>query len=154
MMPNETQRASIASRIDALERELASADRRAIAEVVAKLFLAFPSSAVSVEVQKAKIALYVEDLDGLPLWALERAAGKWRRGEAKGDAKFAPSAAELRRIAEEQTLQHRTQIGRLNRILTAKPLARIEHTPQAKERVAAKAADFLKAFTDREGPSA
>lgn len=154
MMPNKTQRESIASRIEALERELVQADRREVAVVVGKLFMAFPSTAASVEAQRAKIALYVEDLDGLPLWALDSAASKWRRGEVKGDVKFAPSAGELRRIAEAQTLQHRTTIVRLKRILMAQEMTAQRPSREERERVAAKAADLLKSFSDRDGVSA
>ena len=154
MMPNKTQRESIASRIEALERELAQADRREVAVVVGKLFMAFPSTAASVDAQRAKIALYVEDLDGLPLWALDSAASKWRRGEVTGDVKFAPSAGELRRIAEAQTLPHRALIAKLNRVLVAQELRNVRPEPAERERVAQKFGDLLKSFTDRDGASA
>jgi hypothetical protein len=133
---------------------LAPADPRDVAKVVGRLFLSFPSQASSVEVQKAKIASYVEDLSGLPLWALEAAAAKWRRGEATGNATFAPSVAELRRQADAQTLQHRATIAKLKRILTAKERSGAERTPEARERVAAKFGDLINSLTKPEGPSA
>jgi len=127
---------------------MAPADPRDIAQIVAGLFMASPSQALSVDAQKAKIGLFVEALEGLPLWALKAASLKWRRGEVPGNAAFAPSAGELRRVADGLTLPHRAAIAKLNRVLSAQPLRSEEMPPEVKSRIAAKFSDLARSISD------
>jgi len=142
MMPNATQRASIESRIDEIEAALAPASLRDLTLAVGEMFTVYPSN-LSVEANKLKIAGFAQDLAGLPLWAVRQAASKWRRGEANGDVRFAPSVGEWRRLAEAQTLDHRMQITKLRRLLSAEPISRERPSKEARERVAANIGDIL-----------
>jgi len=135
-MPSQTERDSIVSRVEHLERDLAPATYDQIIEVVAALFVSTPQQSTSPEVMRGRYGVFYEALHDLPFWALEAAAKRWMRGEAKGNPAFSPSSGELRRLAVEETAPHRMMIERLKRVLTAKPIMQAEHTPESRERVA------------------
>ena len=111
--------------------------------IVAEMFTVYPAANISVDAHKLKIAGYVNDLAGLPAWAVKAAGSKWRRGEVSGEVKFAPSSGEWRRLAEAQTLDHRAQINRLKRVLAAQLLANERPSVETRAKVAQKFGDLL-----------
>ena len=147
LMPTSEDRDAINSKIDAIQSELAPAHSDAVLKVVATLLMSSPSQAVSGDVAKGKLAIYVEALGGLPIWAISGAAGKWLRGEVNADVRFSPSPGELRRLAEAETLPHRALIVRLQRVLTARPIGR-RPDPDERQRTARKFGDLLKSMTE------
>lgn len=149
-MPSDAERANIVSRISRLESELAPASVEEMIEVVRDLFAASPQQNVAPDLMRKRYAVFCEALSGLPLWALRTAAGKWVRGEAPGNPAFAPSAGELSRLATAETLPHRVTIEKLTRVLTAKPMASSDLTPETRARVATKFGDLVKSLTPEE----
>lgn len=144
LMPSETERASIASRVASLEEELTPASRGQIIEVVTALLMSSPQQAMNDQTASAKLRVYAAALDDLPAWALRNAAQKWMRGECDGNVAFAPSPGQLRRIAEAEIARHRAVIERLRRVLNARPLAAYEHenSPEVRQRIATKFGDL------------
>lgn len=151
LMPSETERASIASRVASLEEELAPASRGQIIEVVTALLMSSPQQAMNDQTASAKLRVYAAALDDLPAWALRSAAQKWMRGECEGNVAFAPSPGQLRRIAEAEIARHRAVIERLRRVLNARPLAAYEHenSPEVRQRIATKFGDLAASLEGR-----
>lgn len=118
------------------------------------LFAATPQQSVSAEVMRSRYLVFCEALSDMPFWAIRSAALKWIRGEAKGNPAFAPSAGELARLSQAETLPHRALLEKLRRVLIAKPLQHIETSPEERAKVAARFGDLLKTFNDRDGAPA
>lgn len=150
----ETDQASIALTLARLERDLIPAGEGAIYRVVAALLAIAPQRPMEDEVAEGKLKIYASALDDIPLWALQIAARKWTKGECDGKVEFAPSPGQLRRLAVEAIAPHRAAIAKLRRLQSAKPLSAAEHTPETRQRVAAKFGDLINSLTKPEGPSA
>lgn len=147
LMPSETERASIESKIATLEAELSPASGDQIIEAVRALFLASPQQAVSKEVMQGRYRIFIAALSDQPAWAIEAAAVKWFKGQTGGSVTFAPSSGELRRLSEAETLPHRTMIERLKRILIARPAGE-QIDPDERKRVARKLSELAKSMTE------
>jgi len=116
-------RQALEARVVELNVSLTRAAPRAIASLVAGMFLRYPASANAPD-QEARISAYVTDLSQFPLWAIEKAiSGHF--------GTFAPSSSELtsscgqiiHRVADEKTS--------IQRILTAEV---VDHEAAAIER--------------------
>lgn len=73
----------------------------------------------------------LEDLDGLPAWALEQAAIAFRRGDV-GEGRFRPTAGELRREAMRRVGHMAEERGRIEKVLAARVIP--ERKPENAER--------------------
>jgi hypothetical protein len=151
-MPSETQRASIASRIEWLERDLAPASQNQIIEILRDLFAAFTQQAADRDTIRTRYGVFCQAMHDLPFWAIREAAQKWTSGKCEGNAAFCPSAGELARIAYRETLEHRATIARLNRVLAAKPLDERPDEPAAKARVANRVGDLMAQIARKDQP--
>jgi hypothetical protein len=145
-MPTETDRASIASEIAGIERALAPGDRQQIIALIAGMMLAFPVAGADEETIGSRLDIYAANVADLPAWAVDAGCQSLMRGTAGGKAAYLPSAPELRIKAVEATAPHRAMIAKLNRVLAAEPMQRVTRTPEARERMAQKAGDWLAKF--------
>jgi hypothetical protein len=96
--------------------------------ILAKLMLAMPARVAGPEAAEARIDAYLVAVSDVPGWAVDKAVKRWYRGacDVHGSEhfnySFAPSPADLRRIAWCETGSLHKPIARLNAILSAVPL--------------------------------
>jgi hypothetical protein len=123
---SETERAFIASQVESLRERMRPASEREILEEFTRLMADHAQQPMSQATAKARAIGFVETLSDLPAWAIQGAAKRWRGGEGEGNHSFAPNAAQIRPLAEMETLPTRTMIEKLRRLLVAVPL---KHQP-------------------------
>jgi hypothetical protein len=145
----EEAKSWITRRLSQLDRLLASpVDDASAGKPLLMLFAAFPASAMSDEMAKAKVAGYRLALRDFPVWAIERAVEKWICGEADETAKFAPSPPELKatcRAVFDAAVAERTS---WNMLLQAEEKAHIPPAPADRAKPGLKGA-----LTDRRLPT-
>lgn len=116
--------------------------RTVISALVNRLLVTYPQSERTTEQEaRAAIAGYVDALVDLPLWSVHAACQGWVRGEADGDNRFRPSAAELRTLAQRKLMPFRQEMEQIKRILNANVYR--EPTPEERERVIARHQQIL-----------
>lgn len=116
--------------------------RTVISALVNRLLVTYPQSErVSEQDARAAIAGYVDALADLPLWAVNAACQGWIRGEADGDNRFRPSAAELRTLAQRKLMPFRQEVEQIRRILTAQVYR--DPTQEERDRVTARFQQIL-----------
>jgi hypothetical protein len=119
-----TERQTISATIGSLERSLSElGPTEAVAAQVMKFLLAFPGRELSDMAHEARCEMYVDALEDLPAWAVKEGCRRWlRREDGAGDENysFAPSAPQLRRLAERATYTVRCRIQQLDRLLKAR----------------------------------
>lgn len=143
LMPSETDRASIASQIEGIERMLRPGDRQEMIASIATMLLGFPVYGGDEETAGATLDLYARNCADLPAWAVANACEKLAQGKGPGKPGSRPSAAEVRIMAERATAPHRMTIAKLKRVLSAEPISRERPSKEARERVAANIGDIL-----------
>lgn len=136
--PTADQRQLLKHRGRELTDSLHSMDEKqakeAIAALVSRLLLTYPQSHRGKQDESEQlVGVYVEALIDLPLWAVHAACQGWIRGEADGDNRFRPSAAELRKLAQRKCIPFRQELEQIKRILNAK--IHNEPTPEERQRV-------------------
>lgn len=125
-------RASVSTRIAAMERALAPASQRERMAVVAEL-LAFYSTSSADEISlKAKLSVWVETLEGVPLWALKEAVRRWHHGRLNPQTSFCPSPAVILKAAELVVGGLRGQIVTMGRLLAATVVEPISEDEKAR----------------------
>lgn len=109
VQPNAAERQMLDQRGRLLAEHLAPAKRGDAARAVNGLLLSFGSSRAAGEEEAAAVLTqYVKVLEGMPIWAIKRACGRFERGEVepsevqgKLDRAFAPSTAQLYAVVEK-----------------------------------------------------
>ncbi|WP_348929232.1 hypothetical protein [Aquabacter sp. CN5-332] len=100
------------------------------------LLVSFPAQAISDTAAKAKAQAYFIALEGLPAWAVQEACRRWLRGEPgpNKDANFAfaPSAPQLRILADSLTADLRMHRLKMRRILDAKVRVELPEADRAR----------------------
>lgn len=99
-----------------------------IIEAVLEMLIGFGGSRADGDDAKAMAAQYASVLSGLPGWAIKRSCVRWAMGHVSAEEvgekvlnrTFAPSAALVRRVAEDILQPYKNEIGRINKTLKAK----------------------------------
>lgn len=104
-------RQALEARSAELSRSMIRAASRQLAQLIAQMFLRFPSAANAPD-QDARIAAYVSDLAGFPLWAVQKAV-------YAANGQFAPSAAQLVQTARQAVQPVCDEQASIARILMA-----------------------------------
>jgi hypothetical protein len=107
------------------------ADLRAKAIAITRMLSGFAGSGNGDPVLRADA--YIEALDGLPAWAVERSVGRVIRGEAGMDTRFAPSPAQMAVEARRAMQPAKDDLAALDRLRIA--VADREASPEEKARV-------------------
>lgn len=146
LAPTDEQRDVLKARGREIADGLKPADgnqaRTVISALVNRLLVTYPQSERATEQEaRAAIAGYVEALVDLPLWAVNASCQGWIRGEADGDNRFRPSAAELRTLAQRKLMPFRQEVEQIRRILTANVYR--EPTQEERDRVIARHQQIL-----------
>lgn len=132
---SSTQRRELEAVVSSFDRYLSPADRREVAPIVARLFMAFPGERLSRDEAAMRGDGYMIALDGLPSWAVDQAATWWLRGE-RGDGRenyaFAPSPPQLRQLAERATLAARARRYEAVKVLQAREQRAADPAMQAR----------------------
>lgn len=145
-MPTETDRASIASQIEGIERGLMPGYRQEMVANIATMMLGFPVYGGDEESVGATLDAYADNVADMPGWAVATACERLAKGQGPGKPGNRPSHAELRIMVERELLPHRAMIAKLGRVLAAEPMRRVIRSPEDRERMAKKAGDFLANF--------
>lgn len=133
------QIAEAISRITASLRA-APADLPAKGVIVARLLSAFPASGE----QGMRSDAYLEALENVPAWAVERAVGRFIRGEGGVDTRFAPTPPQVAQEARAAMQPARDDLVKLDRLQRA--VSEREAPPEERARVAAGFDDLLATF--------
>lgn len=118
---SDDDRQMLTIRVKRIEAWLAPAEPASIADEVQKLFLSMASRTRSDLDVEMLVRIYINDLNDLPLWAISKACEQFRRGEV-GDAKWAPTQAEIRQVAVRLTANVMNERDEAQRVLSAKVL--------------------------------
>jgi hypothetical protein len=100
--------------------------------LIAKLLLALPARDAGLEAAEARIEFYLMGLDDVPSWAVASVVRKWSRGQCdhlyvydgpteQYDYRWAPSSAELRKLALREAYELNRRIKQIDRVLAAVP---------------------------------
>lgn len=142
--PNPEQRAKISARVDRLSLSLAPAGVDLVGVMVARLQAAFPSAGLDPATAEANAESYLIALEGVPAFALDEACRRiLQRKVPSLNAKFMPTAPELRALVDEISLPARWHLKELQRLLSAE--VERDVSPEERERVAARFREFLAA---------
>jgi len=108
----------IADSISSYRRSLSPGpgDIKAKGIVVSRLLTSFPVPAGE---QALRGDAYLEAVENLPAWAVERAAGRFIRGEAGVDTRFCPTPPQLGQEARRAMQPARDDLAILERLKTA-----------------------------------
>jgi len=142
-MPTETDRASIASQIEGIERGLMPGYRQEMVANIATMMLGFPVYGGDEESVGATLDAYADNVADMPGWAVAAACERLAKGQGPGKPGNRPSHAELRIMVDREVAPHRAMIARLKRVLAAEPMSRPRPSAEARASVAAKAGDIL-----------
>lgn len=120
-----SERAELTKRGAELADALVSGRYQEIAKAVTQLLAGFPSTRATEQEAAAIVAQYATSLRGLTTWAVERACGRFARGEVSAeevgakrlDRKYPPSSAEVRVIAEKIERPWRMEAWKIGRLL-------------------------------------
>ena len=117
--------ASLKVRRSTIEASLISAspDARAIGAVLASLGGMQARTLADPDEARAVLMQAIEDLSDVPLWALERAAKAYRKGDV-GDGKWRPTPGELCIEARRQMAPVKGELYRLRKLLDHRDLER------------------------------
>lgn len=142
----EAERAALDVYVSNLERQMLPASDHEVASIFTQMLVSFPAQAVSMDAAKAKGRAYFIALEGLPKWAIQAACRNWLQGKA-GPIKdpnfaYAPSAPQLRIIADDLMLPVRRHLYDLKRLLAAKVAEPRVSPERAKELASVAAAAF------------
>lgn len=125
-------RASILTRIDAMQAELKPASVRERTAIVAEL-LAFYSTSSQDEISlRAKLSVWVETLEGVPAWALREAVRRWHAGRLNPNTSFCPSPATILNAAGLVIGGVQGQIVAMTRLLSAQVVVPISEDEKAR----------------------
>jgi hypothetical protein len=98
----DRDRSSLCQHAGELEATLRPGPPEAVLSAVAELLLCFPQQGAGDRVAEVRARAYLRALDDVPAWCVREAADRWLRGEAgERNYSFAPSTAELRKVALE-----------------------------------------------------
>lgn len=133
------ERRQLVARRDGIAPHLATAKAAYIVDCVLEMMIGFVGAKSSAEDAKAVAAQYAAVLHGLPPWAIKRACLRWAMGQVAPDEvgekalnrSFAPSAAQVRIIAEAIVRPHLQELVRINRTLEA--TVGVARSPQDRE---------------------
>ena len=125
---NGAEREMINRRLGMITPHLVPADRRKIKEQVVQMMSGFGSASGDDDGAMATIAQFVKIMEGLPLFAIQRACMRWAAGDVKPDEVheqslrrgFPPSTAQLRIVAENIARPHRDEAATAHALLNAK----------------------------------
>lgn len=126
------------ARLDELGRAMTPATVDGIRIEVAKLYTVLAARTGGEDDIRGVQAIFCEDLGDLPLFAIAAAAQAFRRGDV-GDGKWAPTPAELRRVAVARIKPLSQQVSDIREILDAKPMLPAERPQNSEDRAAAAA---------------
>lgn len=123
---------------------------RKIMRLVAEMLAGFGSARASEEEAEIIAAQYAAALGGLPVWAVERACGRFSRGEVEAsevgskhlDRAFAPSTAQLRMVADKVVKPFVEDLYRI-RMICGGTVERPDLSPEERERVGVKIAEYI-----------
>ena len=129
--PTAEQRERISARATRLSSNLAPAGVDVIGALVARLQAAFPSASLDAATAEANAESYLIALEGVPAFALDEACRRILQRKVPGlNAKFMPTAPELRALVDELSLPARWHLKELRRLLDAE----VEREVSAEER--------------------
>lgn len=112
-------RHALMRRREILAAALQAAPREKILAVLASLDGMVTRAENDLGEAKFAVRRDIEDLVGLPLWALEAAAAAFRRGDV-GQGKFRPTAGELRCDARQRVQAYAEELAKIERVLRAR----------------------------------
>ena len=142
--PNDVQRNYLQRQFNSLTDGLHNASRDDIIREIAMLFRMMAVKDCDPDEMGAVIEVYAADLRELPLWAVSAACGAYRMGTV-GDGIFAPKVGELRRYALAGVQKLRNEREKINRVLSAAVLPKLENNhADVAARVRQMAADCVK----------
>lgn len=121
--PDPRQRSYLERRSNDLAIYLAPASREDVIREIGVLFRMMAVRDCEPEEMSAVIEVYVQDLRGLPLWAVSESCRAFRAGEA-GEGTFAPKVGELRRHAVKLVQRWRDERDRIERVLSSRIIPR------------------------------
>ena len=139
------QREMLVARRSELAQSLRPASTERILAILATLGRMIARSETSPEETEFAMRCDVEDLRGVPEWALDEAAAAFRQGRI-GDGRFRPTTGELRAEANRRVTPFATEAARIERVLNAAP-APDPIASGERERVKAGLADASKKLT-------
>jgi hypothetical protein len=92
-----------------------------MARVIGSLFAAFPSYGAGEEQAKLAVGMICRALDDVPVWAVQRAAANFLKGQTKTpwNPDRAPTPPQIRSEAKLIVLDVETELHRLNQVLDA-----------------------------------
>jgi hypothetical protein len=143
------ERQALTKRAGEIAPLLERAQYRKSAKIISEMLAGFGSSRASEDEAEVVAAQYAAALAGHPLWAIERACGRFSRGEVDADevgAKhldraFAPSTAQLAMIAKKIVKPFEDDLIRIKMICGGTVVPE-EISPEERERVGKKVAAF------------
>ena len=142
--PTDSQRAYLSRHAAILSDGLLPAAWSKIVGEIGMLFRLMAVKDCDPEEIAAVIEVYANDLKSLPLWAISNACAAFRTGEA-GDGVFVPKVGEIRRYALRQVQRLRNERDKINRVLSAAVLPKLENNhADVAARVRQMAADCVK----------
>lgn len=131
---SETERAQIRRRAAELRSSLEARDLRLSERNVTAMLLTFPSGRATGEEARMVRAAYVQALADLPPWAISEATNRWARGTAGAEnPAFAPSAAEIHKLATAVLAPVRIELAKLERILVGVVAPRLTIRPREEQ---------------------
>ena len=146
LLPTPEQRQMIAANIRYLQSLLDqtpenSAEHEGMTLIaVTKMLLVLGGHKATADSTDAKGEAYTAALDDVPYWAVESALRRWHRGECGSNGQgephnysFAPSPADLRRIANGETVNIKCRVKALTHLLSA--VERDEYSDQHCEKM-------------------
>lgn len=135
----------LSKRLGEIAPHLGPARYAKVAQAVLSCLVGFASKNTSDEDAEVIAAQYATMLAGLPLWAIQRACGRFGRGEVEAsevgakhlDRAFPPSSAQLRMIAEKIVRPFDNEARRIDKALKGTVMKTVVG-PAERERVSAK----------------
>jgi hypothetical protein len=141
-LPTPGQRELISKRTSLIQKALALKDRRAAAIAVAEM-LACYGDKIKDDVRKVA-ALFVREMDDLPIWAIERGCTAIRMGSAPGISfTFPPTTIEARVLVESYIKPLVDESFEIGLVLNGRKADYVP-TPEERERVSLKFNDLTK----------
>lgn len=126
-------RSWISKRLSSLDRLIAApGDDPGVGKPLLLLFAAFPATAISDEMARARVVAYRMALREFPLWCVERAVERWICGEVDAGARFCPSPPELKATCRTAMDVAEAERVTWKRLLDAQDRASIPPAPEGR----------------------
>lgn len=150
------ERQSLKSRSSDLTAHMKAARADYIVDCVLAMLIGFGGARASADDAKAIATQYASVLYGLPGWALKRSCNLWASGQVTPDMigaktidrSFAPSAAQVRMVAEDVVRPFMQEYARINKTLMG-VVAPHEMTPEERHAAADKLQEIADDFGAR-----